>query len=356
MKISFLLPGLGCKPGGGYKIVYEYANRLILSGFDVEILYPIRMYGKGFKPIIGTIYRLFMVVIGKYSCKKWFDLYDNVKESVVWDLKEKNVPSSDYYIATACHTSRYLNLYNSVDENHKIYYIQGYEVWGGETKQSVVDTYRFNMRKITTSKWLHKKILQYTEYCERVPLGFDFSYFQKQIDFAQRNNKIIAMLYHKEPSKGCAICFAALDKVKKKYPQLIVNIFGVSNRPKNLPDWYIYYKRPNKQEHNHIYNESAIFIGASSNEGWGLTIGEAMICGAAVVCTETSGYLEMAIDNKTALVSPIGDIEALANNIILLIENDSLRIRLAQRGNQYIKQFSWENSYESFINFIQQYE
>ena len=39
MKIYFVLPQILRKPIGGYKIVYEYANRLSKEGHDIGILY-----------------------------------------------------------------------------------------------------------------------------------------------------------------------------------------------------------------------------------------------------------------------------------------------------------------------------
>ena len=140
--------------------------------------------------------------------------------------------------------------------------------------------------------------------------------------------------------------------VKKEYPQLKVNTFGVEPRPNYLPQWYSYYQSPDKEIHNRIYNEAAIFIGCSSVEGWGLPIGEAMICGAAVACTNNKGYLEMAKDGETALVSPIKDAQALANNIIRLIKDDELRHRIARNGNEFIKQFKWDSSYEKLKETI----
>ena len=60
----------------------------------------------------------------------------------------------------------------------------------------------------------------------------------------------------------------------------------------------------------------------------------------------------MAEDGKTALLSPIYDIEALANNISKLIEDNSLRKRIAYNGNNNIQKFSWNNSYTQIKNLI----
>ena len=38
--ITFLMPSVQLVPSGGYKIVYEYANRLAKDGYRVVILHP----------------------------------------------------------------------------------------------------------------------------------------------------------------------------------------------------------------------------------------------------------------------------------------------------------------------------
>jgi len=61
----------------------------------------------------------------------------------------------------------------------------------------------------------------------------------------------------------------------------------------------------------------------------------------------------MAKHEKTALLSPVGDSQALACNIIRLINDDQLRFKLAEAGNAYIKKhFSWETAHQSFDNVL----
>ena len=160
------------------------------------------------------------------------------------------------------------------------------------------------------------------------------------------------MMYHLSILKGCKYGFEALNIVKKRYPELKAYIFGVPPAPK-LPQWMTYYKQPDRQTLNKIYNTAAIYLGPSLTEGWGLTVGEAMICGAAVVCTDNKGYREMATNNKTALLSPIKDSQSLANNIMYLIEHDDERLRIAKAGQQNIAQFTWDDAYKKFIAQIE---
>lgn len=159
------------------------------------------------------------------------------------------------------------------------------------------------------------------------------------------------MLWHLGNNKRCCDCIAALYKAKEKVPQLHVTMFGVFDAP-DLPDWFDHYLTPPHIMHNTIYNTASIFIAASAQEGFGLTVGEAMICGCAVACTDNGGFSMMVKNNETGLLSPIYDTEKLAENIVTLIENDSLRIRLAKAGNEFIQQFTWERAYKLMKSFL----
>ena len=161
----------------------------------------------------------------------------------------------------------------------------------------------------------------------------------------------MAMLYHTSEWKGCRYGFEALRIVRERCPELKVSLFGVPPAPA-LPDWMEYFRQPDRETFNRIYNEAAIYLGPSLTEGWGLTVGEAMICGAAVVCTDNRGYREMAIDGRTALVAPVGDAAALAERILRLIGDDDERIRIARAGHRYIRRFTWEAAYAKFERLI----
>lgn len=169
-----------------------------------------------------------------------------------------------------------------------------------------------------------------------------------RVPIKDKDKFMVSMLNHYDKRKGCSTSFSALNIVKQRYPQLEVNIFGTPARPASLPEWYHYYQSPSKEEHLRINNESAIYIAASVDEGWGLTIGEAMLCGQAVACTDNRGFREMAQDGITALLSPVNDAEALANNIISLIEDDEKRYEIANNGMEFIKTLSIDNSYRLF--------
>ena len=200
-KILFLLPGIANHPIGGYKVVYEYSNRLAEIGYDVKIAYPAYMNVeqdgviKRFLRVLKAILRyLYCVITKKHSCCKWFDLDERVKECMVYTLNEKHCPISDVYVATSVKTAYYLNTYKN--KSPKLYLIQGYENWNGISEEFLIATYRYPFRKIIISNWLYNIVEKHDSNCVLIHNGFDFSYFKRYIDAKERDKYHLAMMYH----------------------------------------------------------------------------------------------------------------------------------------------------------------
>ena len=343
--ISFIFPQPSNNPAGGYKVVYEYANRLVDDGHKVNIIYAGSMFWSKkslYHKLTNCVRYLQRLIIG-YSCKDWFALDKRVKEYYTLSLNYRHVPKSDIYICTSPYTAMYVKDYPN---DHKYYFIQGYENWGGVTDEILRNTYHYPLHKIVVSNWL-KDIInkEEKECCDIVINGFDFKYFKLKTPIEEKNKYNVAMVYSPIGIKGCQYGFEALNKVKEVFPQLTVTMYGSADKPLDLPQWYTYHIKPDKELHNQIYNEAAIFLAPSLQEGWGLTIGEAMICGQAVVCTNNQGYKEIATDNVNALICNIKDSDSMARCIIKLISDDELRYRIATKGNRDIQKYDINASY-----------
>lgn len=352
--ITFLMPSKGSKgPAGGFKVVYEYANRLAQDGFKVHIVYPVSIQFSKYSLAqkFRVMPRLLYWLINGFSCRNWFPLNKFVREHLTLGLNQKFVPKTDFYVATGVKTSYYLYDYKRVPCSNKLYLIQDYESWG-VSDEYVNNSYRLGLKNIAISNWLYDKILAAGGDAVLIPNGFDFDYFRLLNPIVSRSPLSISMLYHHHTRKGCRYGIEALEKVKKKYPELKVRLFGTPYKPDNLPSWIEYYQRPDKETHNRIYNESAIYLAPSLQEGWGLPVGEAMICGAAIICTDTLGFREMVDDRITGMICPTADSESLATAICQLIENNELRMRLAKAGNSHIQSFTWDNSYNLFKSLL----
>lgn len=88
-----------------------------------------------------------------------------------------------------------------------------------------------------------------------------------------------------------------------------------------------------------LYSMADVFAFPSFFEGFGIPPLEAMACGAPIITSNTSSLPEV-VGDAAILVSP-QDVDALSQAITRLIESETLREELRQKGFQRVQQFSW---------------
>jgi len=92
----------------------------------------------------------------------------------------------------------------------------------------------------------------------------------------------------------------------------------------------------------HLYNACDVFAFPSFYEGFGLPVLEAMACGRAVICSNTSALPEVA-DAACLLFNPSSRQEIARALLDLLLDNQ-LRARMERLGTQRAALFSWRNA------------
>ena len=83
-----------------------------------------------------------------------------------------------------------------------------------------------------------------------------------------------------------------------------------------------------------------VFLMTSKTEGLGSVLLEAFACGIPVVSTNAGGIPEIVKHNQTGLVAPVGDENALANQVDQLLSNVELRNSLVNNATGFVKHFS----------------
>ncbi|HZK54089.1 MAG TPA: glycosyltransferase family 4 protein [Desulfosporosinus sp.] len=341
MNLCFCLPGPALIPIGGYKIVYEYANRLSELGFQVTLVYDCRdaLSRYKFPKMIEMALCHYRVTTGP----QWFQLSKAVKQRAVFNVTDDSIPDFDVIVATAVSTAPIIHDL-SPKKGRKFYLIQHFENWD-HSDEAVYQSYRFGMTNIVIARWL-QEIVDQTSGVDSVyiPNGLDFEVFNVDVPIEQRDKPSISMLFHLTEWKGAKDGLAVLDRLKETYPELEARVFGVPSRPETLPSWIEYIQKADQKQLRDLYNQSAVYLCPSWSEGFGLTGAESMACGCALVSTACQGVLEYATDEKTALLSPPKDIEALYQNVVRLFEDKPLRIKIAQAGNRSIKSLAWSTA------------
>jgi glycosyltransferase involved in cell wall biosynthesis len=92
----------------------------------------------------------------------------------------------------------------------------------------------------------------------------------------------------------------------------------------------------------HLYNACELFCFPSFYEGFGLPVLEAMACGAAVACSNTSAIPEVA-DGAALLFNPYNADEITRAMLDLILLPD-LRARMSRLGSQRATHFSWQKT------------
>ena len=337
-KINFILPGLSTKPGGGTKIMYEYANRFALLGYDVTVLHSIK---RPFKKARTPIWLRYILLRLKKK-QSWFLFYPTVKIKLVKEITDINVPDADVVISTWWQMT-YAVAGLSEKKGKKFNFIQDYEIWTGQVER-VRESYTLGVQNVVIAKYLAKLVHEISGQMPiHIPNAIDTTIFKLEKPIDQRNPSSVIMLYSEEPRKGSHYGIEALEIVKKKHPALSATFFSTFKRPESLPDWIDFHHRPSNLPV--LYNSHAIFISPSLGEGWALPPAEAMACGCAVVCSNIGGHHDYAIHENTALLFEPKNVAQMSTSILSLITEQNVRIKLATHGHESISTlFSWNSS------------
>lgn len=89
-----------------------------------------------------------------------------------------------------------------------------------------------------------------------------------------------------------------------------------------------------------LYRNAQCFVMPSFEEGFGLPLLEAMVCGCPVVSSNTASLPEVG-GNAASYFDPY-DIEDIVDKISHLLNSEKLRKELVEKGKKRVKQFSWE--------------
>lgn len=97
-----------------------------------------------------------------------------------------------------------------------------------------------------------------------------------------------------------------------------------------------------------LMKDCDIFLNFSESESFSRTCLEALTYGIPVIATDCGGPRDMIIPDKTGLLVPVGNTDAMTEAIIKLVNDEQLRKKFAEEGQKYAKdKFKPESSLQA---------
>ena len=90
----------------------------------------------------------------------------------------------------------------------------------------------------------------------------------------------------------------------------------------------------------HVFTEIDILLFTSETEGLGTTVLDAFCCGVPVVATRAGGVTELVTHEKTGMLAEIKDAKTLAESVIWLISNPTLKQQIIADAKLKAQHFS----------------
>ena len=348
VRITFILPFKPRRPAGGFRVMYEYANRLAQRGFIIHLIYPIKTQYMKYR--LPYSVRCLLSKIEGFKRDIWFEFEPSITMTYVPRVEDRYIPDADIVIATWWSTVLEMGRLNA-GKGKKINLIQGFENWEGHEDLLFASYDMKDSVNVVVASYLKNIVGKHTKNrTELIENGIDNTKYFIKDKIETRDPSSVSMTYSIQEIKGSKYGLEALMLVKEEIPELHVEMFGISPCPNDLPEWIRYERNPNNL--CNLYNRNAIFISNSFTEGFGLVSVESMFCGCALICTDIEGHQEYAFEGKTALLVEVRNIRQMADRIIFLIRNNYYRISLAENGNKYVQSFKWVNAIEKIERVI----
>jgi phosphatidylinositol alpha-mannosyltransferase len=98
------------------------------------------------------------------------------------------------------------------------------------------------------------------------------------------------------------------------------------------------------------YAHSAMYACPTTKASFGITLLESMACETPVVCSDILGFRDVVKHEREALMFHCGDRDALADDLVRLLDDETLRARLGKAGRQEAQMYGWSNVTDAVLD------
>ena len=336
---------------GGDRVCAIYAQKLADLGHTVNIIAP----KKRFVGIKTQVKRLLKGQSWLSKAEQKQNHFYLLGLEVIYadkysPIENTFVPDADVVIATWWETAEWVFDF-SKEKGKKVYFIQHHEIHPGQPIERVKETYLLPFYKVTIANWLVSIMTnEYDSKCMfLIPNSVDHKMFYASIRTKQ-SNPTIGFLFSENAFKGVIDSLQVIANLKIKIPNLRVIAFG-THAPETitLPDYIELTVSPAQDDIRLLYQQCDLWLCCSLNEGFGLTILEAMACRTHAVSTKCGGPEDIITEDVNGYLCEVNDIESLtaAANKILGFDNQEW-LSFSEQAYKHATDYTWTDAAKLF--------
>ena len=278
--------------------------------------------------------RLYKIILKRYLKKRKIDFviaeFLTTGASVVEVCKSLNLPLITNVLGHEINRQDYLALY---DKKYRLLANYKHSYIIPVSKDMIPKLQEYNFKNIIHS-----------------PIGAKPFFFDIQPDY--NSNNLLAMGRFVD-IKSPLDTIRAFKIVNEKFPEIQLNFVGVGDlwegakqlaKELKISDKIDFIGAINQQRQTELFKETSIFLQHSvtaengDSEGTPVVIIEASAAGIPIVSTRHAGIIDIVKNNETGFLVEEHDYEAMAEKIILLLENRDQLKTFGENGRQFIKE------------------
>ncbi len=288
---------------------------------------------------------------------------ENLATAVSASYLKSVLPAADVTLATASGTALPVKLFG---QGRLFYFMQHFEpLFAVDNADPYVAgtqavlTYHLGLEMIANSSWLKKRVEGEVAGAQvRLCMNaIDHNVFFGEPRLTNHPDEVTVISYSGggRPWKGFREMVEAVAIARKSLPGVTIRwqVYGPAGLlpPQNPLAPYEplgFLQHPDLAQ---ACRKADVLLGASWYESFPLFPLEAMACGLAVITTP-EGTEDYAIHEQTAEIVCPKDPESIARGLIRVLRDTGYRFKIAKKGNEISRNFTWENSVSTMEDIL----
>ncbi|WP_426446061.1 glycosyltransferase family 4 protein [Paenibacillus sp. S-38] len=333
--MKFTFPILTLCLGGAQRQLVELTNGLTARGHDVTILMP-------------------------RTGKVEYEVFSTLKLTDPYYIRESDYPKSDVIVSNYYLTVPDAQVASEKGKGIHVRFSLCYEPAFLPGNHITFPSYQVTPHLLVVSSWQQQLIeLNHGIRGHIVPIGVSRELVNLRMRPPHHPLQISTIVRSAEENwswhRDQAYLIEQLERVRSHCPNVELNLIcppaELESSPQ-LQEWkrsgrFRFFLPSNDRELCYSYNFADIYVSSSVYDSGSLPGLEAMKCGAALVTTYAGGNMDYCRHEENCLVSYRHE-NRLAENVLRLLRDPELRLRLTEAGEREAGRWTWERSVAAF--------